>query len=151
MVITIYTEEVMNHLRAVSHREVAEIADVEARYRAEAGSEKLEEIYRCIEEAYSRLSSRLSRWLKATYYTRKDNLLDVPASYEFEFDISERRAINKTDALANAMDVFMVEYALSKFYSNVSQGDLSNKHSLLAIDAGNQLDELLYTKQPPRV
>ena len=151
MVITIYTEEVMTRLRTISHREVAEIPDAEARYRAEAGSEKLEEIYHCIAEARARLEARCARWLKATYHTEKDNLLSIPASYEFEFDISERRAVNKTTPLTDAMNVFIVEYALSKFYSNVSQSELSNKHGLLAVDAGNQIDELLYTKLPPRV
>jgi len=151
MVITLYAEEIVNNLRSVSHREVAAIEDPDARYRAEAGSEKLEEIYRCIQEAFARLSARCSRWLQATYQHQRDNTMEIPTQFIFEFVLSERRAINNTEGLLNEMHNFMVEYALSKFYSNVNQGELSNKHSLLALDAGNNIDQILYTKKPPRV
>ena len=77
--------------------------------------------------------------------------MDVPTQFAFEFVLSERRSINNTEPLLNEMHTFMVEYALSKFYSIVNQGELSNKHSLLALDAGNNIDQILYTKQPPRV
>ena len=151
MVITLYTEEILNSLRSVSHREVAAIEDPDMRYRAEAGSEKMEDIYHCIWDAFARLSSRCSRWLKATYQHKRENLMDIPTQFTFEFVLSERRSINNTEPLTNEMHNFMVEYALSKFYSIVNQGDLSNKHSLLALDAGNAIDQILYTKQPPRV
>lgn len=151
MVIVLYTEEIVKQLRTISHREVAAIEDPEARYRAEAGSEKLPEIYRCVWEAFARLSARCSRWLKATYEHKRDNVYDVPSEFGFEFVLSERRSINSTEPLLNDMHNFMVEYALSKFYSMVNQGELSNKHSLLAIDAGNNIDQTLYIKQPPRV
>ena len=151
MVIVLYTEEIVKNLRTISHREVAAIEDADARYRAEAGSEKMEEIYRCVWEAFARLSARCSRWLKATYQNRRDNVMNIPTQFGFEFLLSERRSINNTEPLLNEMHTFMVEYALSKFYSTVNQGELSNKHSLLAIDAGNNIDQILYTKQPPRV
>ena len=151
MVITLNVEEIVSQLRAISHREVAAIEDPDARYRAEAGSEKLTEIYQCVWEAFARLSARCSRWLKATYQHTRDNVRDVPTAFTFEFVLSERRSINNTDPLMNEMHTFMVEYALSKFYSIVSQGELSNNHSLLAIEAGNNIDQILYTKQPPRV
>jgi len=151
MVITLNVEEIVSQLRAISHREVAAIEDPDARYRAEAGSEKLTEIYQCVWEAFARLSARCSRWLKATYQHTRDNVRDVPTAFTFEFVLSERRSINNTEPLMNEMHTFMVEYALSKFYSIVSQGELSNNHSLLAIEAGNNIDQILYTKQPPRV
>lgn len=151
MVITLYAEEIVNSIRTISHREVAAIEDPDARYRAEAGSEKLAEIYDCMWQAFARLSARCSRWLKATYQHKKDNVREVPTAYSFEFILSERRSINNTEPLLNEMHNFMVEYALSKFYSTVNQGELSNKHSLLAIDAGNTIDQILFTKQPPRV
>lgn len=151
MVVELFTQEVINQMRAVSHREVAEIADAEARYRAEAGSEKTDELYRCIDDAHKRLSARCMRFLKATYKRKVDNLRDIPSSYIYEFSLSERRAINKAEGLIDAMHTFLLEYAMSKFYSIVSQGELSNKHSLLAIEAGNLIDQLLFTKQPPRV
>ena len=154
MVIIIHTEDILNLLRSISHREVAAIEDPDARYRVEAGTEKMYEINRCVSEAFSRLYSRCSRWTRATYDHKRDNLpadAGLPENYSIEFVLSERRAINKAEGLQEAMQTFMVEYALSKFYSIVSQGELSNKHSLLAVDAGNTIDQILYTKQPPRL
>lgn len=151
MVITLYTEELVELFRSISHREVALIDDPDARYRAEAGTEKMYEIHSCIMDAYSRLTARCSRWLEATYEHRRDNIMDVPSEFKFQFLLSERRSINNGEALVGEMQNFIIEYALSKFYSIVNQGDLSNKHSLLAIDAGNRIDQLLYIKQPPRV
>ena len=149
MVITLYTEEIMSDLRGISHHEVAEIPDVEARYRAEAGTEKQHLIYKCVSEGVTRLARRCVRFLKGDYKTEADNAGDIPKSYSLEFAFSERRALNKADALAETMHFFVLHYALSDFYSDVSQGELSNKHSLMAVEAGNGLDALLYHKQPP--
>lgn len=151
MVITLYFQELVNQMRAISHREVAEILDVEARYRAEAGSEKMDELRRCLDDASQKLSGLCARFLEESYTSEADNMLSVPVAYVFDLSFNERRGINKADALLNAMQNFMLEYALSKFYSIVSQGELSNKHSLLALEAGRALDELMYSKQPPRV
>ena len=151
MVIVLYAEEIIKRLRSISHREVATIEDPDVRYRVEAGSEKMDEIHHCIMDAYSRLSARCSRWLVASYKHNVDNYISLPESFSFEFDLSERRSINNSDALLTEMHNFTVEYALSKFYSDVNQSELSNKHSLLALDAGNNIDRILYTKQPPRV
>ena len=151
MEITIYTEELVNKIRSTSHREVEGIEDVDVRYRAEAGSEKLEEIYGCLSSALSRLRGRCSRWLMPDYKKAGDNVMPLPSSCVFSFMLSERRAINKTEPLTAVMETFLIEYALSRFYSNVSMSELSNKHSMLALDAGNEIDALLFTKQPPRV
>lgn len=149
--IRLYTGELHSRLRTISHRECAEIADVEARYRAEAGTEKTEEIYACLDEGSRRLASRCYRFLADEYTIEKDNLTSLPEAYVYDFTFSERRALGKADPLAEAMNTFILEYALAKFYSNVSQSELSNKHSLLAIDAGNLISGLLFTKKPPRV
>lgn len=149
MVIELYTEELRNRLKATSHYEVAEIADPEARYRAEAGSEKDDEINVCLVAAIARLQGRLRQYLKHRYDTSSDNLIGLPDVYSFDLVLSERRAVNKAEALAEAMNTFVVEYALSRFYSTVSQGELSNKHSLLAVDSANLLDDLLHSKLPP--
>ena len=70
--------------------------------------------------------------------------------YTFIFDISERRADGKKEPLRNAMHSFVVHYALSFFYSTVSQMELSNKHGVAAVDEANHLDEIIYTKKAPR-
>ena len=151
MVIVLKTDELIKRIKTISHDEVAEIADIEARYRAEAGTEKMGEINNCIADAYARLLSACRRFLSSTSMEGRDNVTTIPAQYSFEFALSERRSLGKADALAEAMNTFMVEHALSKFYSMVGQSELSNKHSLAAIDAGNQIDTALYTKLPPRV
>ena len=62
MLIVLSVEELMRDIKKKSHREVEErIADVEARYRAEAGTEKEDEITRCMGEAASALSHRRHR------------------------------------------------------------------------------------------
>ena len=151
MVVELYVQEILSNLRAVSHREVAGIENVDARYRAEAGSEKMDDIYRCIFDAAKRLGSRCFRFLDDAYIPNFDNASNFPEKITYDFNFSERRAINKAVPLEEAMHTFILEYALAKFYSIVNQSELSNKHSLQAIDAGNVLDELLYTKKPPRV
>lgn len=152
MVIELKTENIIRGIKVTSHREVAEIADPDARYRAEAGTEKHKEIYRCVVEAIGKLQHRCLRFLSENYKGyRNDNAAELPNEFVFEFDMAERRAMGKTDSLAATMHAFAVEYALSKFYSVVSQPDLSNKHSLLAMEAGKELDLLLYSKNPPRI
>ena len=151
MTVQLYTEPIVHEFRQKSHLEVQDIKDPESRDNARAGVEKMEEINRCIKQAFSRLAARCVRWLRGSYSDVSDNAPGLPESFFFEFQLSERRALNTSEGLVDAMNTFMVEYALSKYYSTVNQGELSNKHSLLAIDAGNQIDQILYTKQPPRV
>lgn len=133
-----------------SHQEVSVIDDNEARYRAEAGSEKLEDITRCLGEGLGAVRHRCVRFLKEEITERSDNLSNLPEKVSFDLALSERRAIGKNEPLTKAMHSLVVEYALAKFYSDVSQMELSNKHSALAINAGNEIDDLLYTKLPPR-
>lgn len=151
MVIELYDDVLVKDMKTKSHYEVSEIPDAEARYRAEAGTEKEGEIHKCINEGASRLMHRCLRFLRNYYVDKRDNEEDPKTAYTYDFVLSERRSLGKAEPLAEAMNTFVVEYALSKFYATVSQGDLSNKHSLLAVDAGNRIDELLYYKLPPRV
>lgn len=151
MVIDLYTEELMSILRATSHLEVSGITDIEERYRVEAGSEKQDMVYSCVDDAVSRLEGRCLRYLKDKYVTYSDNVRDIPERYTFELAFSERRALGKSGPLKEAMSSFIVDYALSRFYSNVSQGDLAQKHALQAEGDAAMVEELLYTKQPPRV
>ena len=160
MDVTLYTANLIDDIRNKSHYEVAGIQDEDARYRAEAGTEKLAEIKRCIQEAIGRLTHRVAPYLNESYCLDMTDELDVPtdsatatqhtSGYTFEFDMSERRADGKKEPLRNAMHSFVVHYALSFFYSSVSQMELSNKHGMAAIEVGNHLDEIIYTKQAPR-
>lgn len=150
MVIELHTQEIVKDLRAKSHYDVAQIADVEARYRAEAGTEKRDEVIRCIAEGLSRLQHRCRRFLGESLPVAIDNTVNLPETLLLDLAVSERRAVNK-EPLSQAMHVFVVEYALSKFYTDMALQELSNKHSILAVDAGNLIDEMLYSKLPPIV
>lgn len=151
MVITLYRQELIGDLRKKSHGEVSNIVDVEARYRAEAGAEKMDDILRCVEEGVGRLRRCCLRYLKPGYTEQVDDVVVSPDEYRIELVLSERRALGKAEPLKTTMHAFVVEYALSKFYSDVAQQELSNKHSLLALDEERVLTELLYTKLPPRL
>lgn len=152
MVITLYEQELYNDFRSKSHYEVAEITDAEARYRAEAGTEKQGEIVRCIRDGIAQARHRCLRFLDETITPEADDSYATDdVEYVFSFPVSERRAIGKAEPLAAALHNFVVHYAMSKFYSSVSQMELSNKHSLQAVENGTDIDRLLYTKQPPRV
>ena len=150
MVIELYKQELLDDIRMKSHLEMANIEDVEARYRVEAGSEKIEDITRCLGEGLGAVRHRCIRFLKEEITEHSDNLSYLPDTFTFNLSLSERRAIGKNEPLTRAMHSLVVEYALAKFYSDVSQIELSNKHSALAINAGNEIDDLLYTKLPPR-
>ncbi|MBP5389725.1 MAG: hypothetical protein J6Y27_05210 [Bacteroidales bacterium] len=151
MVITLYTQELLNDIREKSHLEVAEILDAEARYRAEAGTEKTGEVFRCIEEAIREAEIRCMLYLREQFAQAADNSLDYPDTFNFVFSMSERRSIGKTKPMRTVLHNFVVHYALSRFYQTVSQGALAEKHALVASAEGTAIEDLLYSKLPPRV
>lgn len=149
MTIELFKSDILEDISKKSYKECQSIPDIDARYRTEAGTEKMDEIRRDMEEGFMQLNRRCMRFLNNQYTAFADNKQPESESYVYEFKISERRAIGKIEPLTSAMHVLVVEYALSKFYSVVNNIEMSNKHSLLAISAANEIDELLYTKQPP--
>lgn len=151
MLITIDTDSVFLEVRQKSHLNVQDIQDPEARDNARAGVEKTDEIEHCIVDAFAQLTRRCARFIVEAMAAEADNWRVMPSSYTYDLALSERRAINKAEPLAAVMHAFVVAYTLAKFYSSVSQGGLSNAYSLQAVELGNQLDEMLYTKQPPRL
>lgn len=151
MTIELYTTPILNEIRQKSHLEVQDIQDPAQRYNARAGLDKEEEIYRCFLEGMAQARHKCLRFLREQYVESTDDAPVYSDSSVFEFAFSERRALNKAEPLTAALHALVVQYALAKFYSTVNQVELSNKHSLLAVEAGNKIDELLYTKQPPRV
>lgn len=151
MTITIHTEPIFLEVRQKSHLGVQDIKDPEARDNARAGLDKMDEITRCVYDAFGQLSRRCARFLDRDYAVEADNISRIPVAYAYEFRISERRAVNKAVALEEAMHGFVVQVALARFCATVNQTERSNQHSLAALDYGNQIDELLYTKLPPRV
>lgn len=151
MTIELYTTPILNEIRQKSHLEVQDIQDPAQRYNARAGLDKEEEIYRCFIEGMAQARHKCLRFLREQYVESADDAPVYADSTVFEFAFSERRALNKAEPLTSALHSLVVQYALAKFYSTVNQVELSNKHSLLAVEAGNKIDDLLYSKQPPRV
>ena len=78
-----------------------------------------------------------------------DDQLAIPESFVYDLALSERRAEGKAQPLTDYMHNFVVHLTLSRFYSAVSQQELSNIHSQLALDTAGLLEEMIYTKKPP--
>lgn len=150
MDIELKTDIMLSSIKSISHREVGEIADPEARYRAEAGTEKETLIKSCICDGAAKLTHRLARFLSSGYTRSISNEPEWKEQFVYSLDLSERRMANKAEPIMSEMQNFIIHYALAKFYSTVSQSDLSNKHSLITNDAAINLDNLIYTKLPPR-
>ena len=151
MTIELITAPILLEIRQKSHLEVQNIDDVVKRDNVRAGLDKLDEIKRCMNEGFAQVSRRCYRWLEDERIEYADDRSAESEVRVYEFALSERRALNKAEPLTAAMHTLVVEYALAKFYSTVNMADLSNKHSLLAIDAGDTIEALLYAKKAPRV
>ena len=151
MTITLFTSPIFDEVRQKSHLNVQDIKDAESRDNARAGVEHTVELRRCISDGFAQLSRRCLRFLDDDISLVYGDEPSWPESYVYSFAFGERRAINKAEPLTAVMHAFVVQYALSKWYSTVSQSEQSNKYSLEAIESGNQIDALLYHKQAPRV
>ena len=149
MVITLKYANILNDMKAKSQLEVANIADPDARYRAQVGTEKTVEIQRCISRAVNLLAHQCRRFLVNTYTESATDDISVPEQYVFEFSMSERRMVGATEPLQEEMHAFSVHYALAQFYSSVSQQELSNIHSKLTQEAQVNIMAILYHKNPP--
>ena len=151
MKIFLNVDELLFDMRNKSHQETADITDVEERYRVEAGEHKVDELRRGISEVASILTRTVSRYLVDYYHQYADNDSCLPETLVYEFELSERRMINKAQPLSDAMHSFIVHYVLAKYYATVNRTELSNKHSQLTQEAALLIDEILYTKRPPIV
>lgn len=150
MEIIINIDEILFDIRNKSHEECsAAIADAEARFRAEAGNHKNEELYRSLRSVHAALQRRVVRFLRNSHEKTGANDMYIPTSFVYEFEMSERRAQGKVQALADAMHDYLVHYTLAKFYATVTQGELSNKHSLLTGECEAEIMAILYDKMPP--
>lgn len=157
MEITLYTDKIFRELERLSRQEAAGIQDPDVRYSAEVGTNNREEIYRELTYAVGSLKRVMHRVLKRAVVREveqktADNLVfAIPDSIVFELAMSERRAANKVVPLCDKMQEFLVNLILTRHYANVGQGEMSKNRSLRAIEIGNEIDELIYTKEPPQV
>lgn len=151
MTITIIIEELLKDIRERSHLDVQGL-EPEMQYRIEAGSDKNEQLKREIVIVSSALTRMLQRYLVDSDSQEADNTLDgrVGSQLEWELHMSERRASNKAQPLADACHDYMVHYTLARYYKSVNAGELSNTHSLQTADAAREIEGLLYSKTPPK-
>lgn len=149
MTINLNTQELVDDIFAKSHHETALIENVEQRYEVEAGTDRKDDVARCLTEANAILSAMCSRFMTCDYTDTASNLMDIPDVFCYSFKASERRFMNKTQALADVMHSLIVNLTLSKYYNNVSHGDLAQKRDNLAKGDMALLERLLYEKTAP--
>lgn len=150
MTITIYTPPILAEVRQRSHMEVQDIKDPEARDNARAGLDKMDELTRDLREAFGQVLHRCERFLVRNFTFAADNISGIPEAYMFEFRVSERRFANKADALMEAINGFVVSHILTRFYITVGHADFAQRHQAEEQEFLAQIDEILYTKLPPR-
>ena len=149
MKITLIVEELLKDIREKSSLDT-EGMEPEVKYRVEAGSEKNDQLKREIITVSSVLTRTLSRYLADDDRAEADNMLGLSAELTWKLNLSERRTVGKAQPLTDACHDYMVHYVLARYYKSVNAGELSNKHSLLTADAAKEIEQLLYTKTPPR-
>lgn len=149
MTISLKFRELLFDIRNKSHLETASITDAESRYLIEAGTEKTDEIIRDIVEAYSFLRSVFLRFLVPDCINSADNLPHDNEVLVMDLDLSARRRTNRMQSLADMAHSYIVDRTLAKFYSSVSQPDLSAKHDKAAQSVLSDMQALLYSKLPP--
>lgn len=161
MKITIGIKDLIFAIRDTSHNEVATIADVQARYKSEAGLEKIELIKQCIMEAYANVTDVCYRFLSGNSVADFNPALNDTSEtidgetsigisdFEFEITGGVRRIGNKGPAIGNKIREALKDYALSAFYTSVSQEKLSAEHNKRAVADLGELKTMLRGKRPP--
>lgn len=149
MRIEININELKFDIRNKSHLDVSSISDAEARYRAEAGTEKMDEVERCIINAASSLATLVQDYLHPDFTATGTNGATLPQILVYELMFSERRQSGKAKPLAAAMHSYLVNMTLFIFYQSVGQVDIANKRNALAASDAAVITNLVYSKMPP--
>ena len=142
--------KIVNDVRTKSHLEVAGVQDPAARYKIEAGTEKLGEVKRDLAAAVSTLVQECYRFLDAPGVDEADNLLTDAEELTIVVEGGARRLYGKEKALAQKLHEIAVDLTLHKFYASVSQADLSKQHASLAATGIASLEAMLRQKRPPK-
>lgn len=148
MKVTLNIETIIKDIRTKSHLEVASITDPSARYRVEAGSEKLSEVKRDIAGAVATLIDNCYRFLDMKQSAEADDSIGGK-DIVLEFNAGQRRMEGKEKAVAQKLHEIVVDFAMQKFYVSVSQIDLSHAHQAQATAAVEELEKMLRRKRPP--
>lgn len=147
MKIKVNKQDIIYDIKSKSHLEVANIAEPEARYRAEVGTEKMDEIMIDIQLADARVRETVSEYLvdpspADTYDT--EHLI-------YNFSLAPRRAKNALPALEREIKSYIVEATLALYYIAVDQVTLAEKHQALANSVSTLIQSIIYTKAAPTI
>lgn len=150
MQVTLDIETIIRDIRTKSHLEVSPIADPSARYRIEAGTEKLSEVRRNIAGAVSSLVNDCYRFLDMKGTDGTNDSVSKSKKVVLEVIAGPRRLDGKEKALAQKIHEIVVDLAMQKFYVSVSQIDLSKAHQAQAVAGIAELEAMLRRKRPPK-
>lgn len=142
--------KIINDVRTKSHFEVASVQDPTARYKIEAGTEKLGEVKRDLAAAVATLVQECYRFLDAPGIDDVDNNITDAEELKLVVFGGPRRLYGKEKALAQKLHEIAVDLTLYKFYASVSQADLSKQHSSQAATGITSLEAMLRQKRPPK-
>ena len=149
MEIRLNIEGIIKDIRTKSHLEVASVADPAARYRIEAGTEKLSEIKRDIAGAVSTLVEKGYRFMDAPGIDAEDDSV-TEKDVVLILSVGPRRMEGKEKAVTQKIHEAVVNLALQKFYVSVSQVDLSRAHQAQATANIDEIEQMLRRKRPPK-
>lgn len=150
MEIKLNIDKIVKDVRTKSHLEVASVQDPAARYRIEAGTEKLGEVKRDLAAAVSSLVQECYRFLDVPGVDEADNSLTDSEEIVFVVEGGARRLYGKEKAIAQKLHEIAVDLTLYKFYASVSEANLSKQHASLAATGVATLSTMMRNKRPPK-
>lgn len=154
MEVSIYTNELLFNIKNKSHQELAVLLpDPEQRYPQEAGTDKEEDLKRCIVEAYSEVVGIISRF---EYNIRPEQEViattpELPEYFVFYIESSERRLVSEEQALADLIFSYMTNRSLSRYYTNAGRNDLAAKDEANAAIDKDHIIKMIYRKRRPAI
>ena len=154
MEVSIYTNELLYNIKNKSHQELAVLApDPEQRYTQEAGTDKEEDLKRCIIESYSEVVGIVSRFEYNICPVQEVTAAvpELPEYFVFYIESSERRLVSEEQALANMILSYMTNRSLSRYYANAGRNDLAEKDEANAAYDKDQIIKLIYRKRRPSI
>ena len=147
--ITISRDNAYNDILLKSHIDSAVIPDAAERYAVEAGTDKAEQIHQCISDAFAGALQLVRRFLASgSQAAATATAYDGTSDLQLPFYVSGRRAHYLTETLAPSIHAYVVDMALSKYYSAVRPAFAVPYTQRLAGEA-TAIETIIFAKQPP--
>lgn len=154
MEVKISSDELLFNIKNKSHQELAVLApDPEQRYAQEAGTEKEEDLKRCIVESFAEAVGIVSRFEYNICPVQEVTATapELPEYFVFYIESSERRLVSEEQALADMILSYMTNRSLSRYYTNAGRNDLAAKDEANAAYDKDQIIKLIYRKRRPSI